>query len=69
MNDEPRCMDCGLSYYKFGLDSVLPHDQWKLINPNNEGLLCANCIVMRAAKLGSVVVVKMDLFAWMSKDE
>ena len=52
------CIDCGTPY-PFGLDVVLPDQQWKWICPT-DGLLCANCIARRAVELkGSTV-----LLAW-----
>lgn len=52
-----RCMDCGLDYSEFKLDIVLPHSQWVAINPANDGLLCAQCIVNRLSKIPGVVCV------------
>jgi len=54
-NKPPRqCYDCGLDYPFPGLDLLLPHDQWKRIFPefDGDGLLCPNCISIRAAELG-----------------
>ena len=47
----PGCLDCGLRYEDFGLDVILPRPQWLTIHPNEHGLLCARCIVARAAKV------------------
>lgn len=52
-----NCHDCGLSYSKFGLDFVLPDQQWKVIFPEQNGLLCANCICRRAANNSAATVV------------
>lgn len=50
-----NCLDCGLDYDAFAMDTLLPRWQWLLIHPDEGGLLCANCIVKRAAKIpGSV---------------
>jgi hypothetical protein len=49
------CMDCGLDYEKFPMDTLLPRWQWLLIHPAEGGLLCANCIVARAAKVPGAV--------------
>jgi len=45
------CMDCGLPYEIFGMDAVMPRAQWLEINPDDGGLLCANCMVKRASKV------------------
>ncbi len=54
-------MDCHKPYDNFGLDVVLPNDQWLLINPQNDGLLCAQCMVNRAKKLGNIISIRMNL--------
>lgn len=51
------CMDCGLLYSKFPLDVHLPRSQWLLIHENEGGVLCAQCIVTRAAKIPGCTVV------------
>jgi len=56
----PKCMDCGKPYKDFPLDTVLPNDQWRAINPQIGGLLCANCIVARGAKLPHVIVANLS---------
>ena len=56
---EPGCMDCGLPYSGFPLDATLPDEQWKLIHDSHGGLLCANCMVGRAAKLDGAIAVRM----------
>ena len=45
------CMDCGLPYEIFGMDAVMPRAQWLEINPDDGGLLCANCMVKRASNV------------------
>jgi hypothetical protein len=50
------CMDCGRRYDAFGLDVVLSKEQWKLIHPVEQGVLCAQCIVDRADRLGAIRV-------------
>lgn len=55
---DAKCMDCGKLYENFGLDTTLPHNQWLMINPDDHGLLCANCIVLRAAKLPSITAMR-----------
>lgn len=60
-----HCRDCGLDYSSkhWGLDTYLPDWQWKLINKGKErGVLCANCIIRRAVKLGATVVfLRLDI--------
>jgi hypothetical protein len=51
------CLDCGRSYMEFPLDLNLPRGQWLLIHPDDGGLLCASCIVARAAKIPGATVV------------
>lgn len=53
-----KCKDCGISY-PFGLDLMLPDQQWNHIMPD-DGLLCPTCICRRGKRLkGSTV-----LLAW-----
>jgi hypothetical protein len=49
------CLDCGRDYGDFGMDVLLPRWQWLLIHPDENGLLCAQCIVTRASKLEGAV--------------
>lgn len=51
------CMDCGLDYDKFPLDVILPRSQWLEIHPADGGLLCAQCIVGRAAKINGATCI------------
>lgn len=52
---EPNCLDCGKPYSEFGMDVLLPRSQWLDIHPDENGLLCAQCIVNRVSKLpGSI---------------
>jgi hypothetical protein len=51
------CMDCGLPYSEFPLDVILPRPQWLEIHPDEHGLLCAHCIVKRAALVPGVICV------------
>lgn len=53
-----RCLDCGLPYSEFPLDVILPRSQWLDIHPNENGLLCAACIVKRCAKIPGATVVR-----------
>jgi len=56
---KPYCMDCGIPYQDFPLDMTLPDEQWLMIHPEGEGgLLCAGCIVKRAARLPGVIAVR-----------
>lgn len=53
------CEDCGLPYQDFPLDLTLSDEQWLLIHPTGVGgLLCAQCIVTRAATLKGAVAVR-----------
>lgn len=58
---EPVCMDCGKPYEEFGLDTYVNDSDWEKIHPDRDGLLCANCIVNRAAKIMGVIVIRMEL--------
>ncbi len=57
------CMDCGMSYLDFGVDVVLSDEQWALVSGRDDGsgILCAACIVKRAAKLEQFTVALMTL--------
>lgn len=63
---EPTCKDCGLLYSEFGMDTVIPNQQWVDIHPSQtvwadcNGLLCASCMVKRASRLEG------KLYAWMA---
>lgn len=57
----PQCMDCQKPYEEFGLDTTLPDEQWATIHPGRDGLLCANCIVARAAKLPHAYAVRATI--------
>lgn len=51
------CEDCSLPYRSFPLDMTLPDDQWAMIHPGDDGgVLCAQCIVQRASRLGRHVI-------------
>lgn len=64
----PACMDCGLPYEQFPLDLLFPRSQWCEIlsqtreNPcaddNDGGLLCAQCMIKRAAKVPGATCVQ-----------
>jgi len=56
-----ECLDCGKPYSEFGLDMLLPDEQWLMIHPEKDGLLCASCIVKRASKLPAAIVVKATI--------
>ena len=55
------CLDCSLPYEEFGLDMTLPDNQWLMIHPEENGLLCANCIVKRAEKLQGSIAVRAKI--------
>lgn len=49
-------MDCGADYDEvMALDMLIPRKQWLEINPDDGGLLCANCLIRRASKLPHVI--------------
>ena len=51
MHDYLSCEDCKKPYGdRDWIDIVLPIEQWLMIS-HLEGILCANCIVARMAKL------------------
>jgi hypothetical protein len=52
-----ECLDCGLDYALFHLDLLLPRWQWLVIHPADGGLLCAMCMVRRAALIPGAVAV------------
>ena len=58
----PNCVDCGKPYEDFGLDMVLPDDQWLMVYPEKDGLLCASCIVKRAAKITDAISVRAVIY-------
>ena len=55
------CLDCGKPYSDFPLDATLPDEQWRMIHDSEGGLLCANCMVARLAKLPGAIAVRMRL--------
>lgn len=62
------CFDCGVKY-PFGLDLVLPDQQWNHLFPEGKdkgGLLCPNCICKRAKELkgSSIVLAWINQFDW-----
>jgi hypothetical protein len=59
------CLDCGAPY-PFGLDLVLPDQQWNHIVPGGSGVLCPSCISKRAHKLkgATVILAWIDHFDW-----
>lgn len=57
-SDPAGCMDCGKRYDDFKLDTLFSREDWLAINPQSVGLLCANCMVKRAAELPRVVSVR-----------
>jgi hypothetical protein len=55
------CLDCGKPYADFPLDVLLPRSQWLEIHPGEHGLLCANCIVARAAAVPGVTACHLTI--------
>jgi hypothetical protein len=53
---EVVCRDCRLPYREFGLDLVLPDQQWRAVCPEG-GVLCATCICRRAAYFNATAVL------------
>lgn len=52
------CLDCGTDYdAAMALSLLIPRSQWLLIHPEDGGVLCANCMLRRAAKLPGVINV------------
>ena len=60
-----KCFDCHAPY-PFGLDLILPDQQWIWLFPQGDGLLCPTCICKRAQELcGSTVVLAwIDRIDW-----
>ncbi|MFA6661796.1 MAG: hypothetical protein WCS56_02030 [Bacilli bacterium] len=61
--NKSKCNDCGM-FYGDGdwIDTILTHDQWLLIAKREE-ILCANCIVKRASKIGVISIKAKLMFA------
>ena len=53
------CDDCGKPYEEFGLDTTLSNNQWHEITVDGVSLLCANCIVKRAAYLPGAIAARL----------
>ena len=54
-----RCSDCGLPYEDIPMDTTLSDKQWLMIHPEGlDGILCANCIVNRAAKIPTAISMR-----------
>ncbi len=62
-NIMPYCLDCEKPYSDFGLDMVLPDEHWLKIHPGKNGLLCAQCIVNRAAKIDGITGIYATITA------
>lgn len=60
-----RCLDCSNPYAEtMAMSLLLPRDQWLLVNPDDGGVLCANCIIRRASALpGAINVTGRITFA------
>ena len=50
---ELACMDCGALYRELGVDLVLPDQVWKVLVPEEKGILCASCICKRCERHGA----------------
>jgi hypothetical protein len=58
INNNPLCcLDCDRLYDNFCLDVVLSKEQWKIIHPDEQGVLCAQCIINRAGKIGAIAAI------------
>jgi len=56
------CRDCGVAYGSENwVDTVLSDEQWALIFPEHDGILCANCIIKRASKIDGIIRADMRL--------
>lgn len=55
------CLDCGKPYSTFRLDTTIPDEQWRAIHESEGGVLCANCMVARLAKLPGAIAVRAYL--------
>lgn len=55
------CLDCGKPYESFPIDTVLSDEEWRAIHPDEKGVLCANCIVARAAAhVPGIVITRLS---------
>lgn len=59
--EKTACMDCGKPYASFPLDTTLTDDQWRMIHDSEGGILCANCMVERAARLSGAIGCRMHI--------
>jgi hypothetical protein len=57
MSNKAECMDCKKLYEEFGMDMLFPRGQWLEINPDDDGLLCCQCMINRACKIPGAIVV------------
>lgn len=60
---EVACLGCGRSYTSFPLDVLVSDDVWQKISGRTDGggVMCAGCIVERAAQLPGVTVAYLRL--------
>lgn len=49
------CLDCKIDYDLVPMSLNIPREQWLLIHPDDGGVLCANCMIIRASKLPHVI--------------
>jgi hypothetical protein len=63
-----KCDDCGKPYKKFKLDTMLSDEQWLMVHPEKNGLLCASCMVKRAERLPGVILARMEFIFYDKND-
>ena len=58
------CHDCGMKYGgEDWIDTVLTAEQWAMVFPEHDGILCANCIIKRASKFETIRAEMKLIFA------
>ena len=61
---EAKCHDCGMRYGGDDwVDTVLTTEQWVMVFPEHDGILCANCIIKRASKFEPIRAEMKLIFA------
>lgn len=53
-----ECLDCGLGYDDFQIDFILSEKDWKIIHPDEHGVLCPSCIVSRISRTTKAISLK-----------
>jgi len=56
-----ECKDCGELYNNMGVNITFSDEQWKLIFPEESGLLCASCICKRVDKLKGSIAIRAEI--------